>query len=91
VLTEEVFRKVVQVMKFKDESDERKRIIFNFRNRINRLFDSLSALIGQNPLVWRGRSLFEIEILEYIEVMNVHYHNLHVTHQLDPNDLVPGY
>lgn len=23
--------------------------------------------------------------------MSVHYHNLHVTHKLDPNDLVPGY
>lgn len=23
--------------------------------------------------------------------MSVHYHNLHVTHKLDPNDLIPGY
>lgn len=58
LLTEEVFRKVVQVMQFKNESDERRRIIYNFRNRINRLFDSLSEKIGQNPLVWRGRTLF---------------------------------
>ena len=78
-------------MTFKNESDDRRRILFNFRNRINRLFDSLEQMIGQNPLVWWGRSLFEIEILEYIDVMNVHYHNLHVTHKIDPNDLVPGY
>jgi hypothetical protein len=29
--------------------------------------------------------------LEYIDVMSVHYHNLHVTLKVDPNDLVPGY
>jgi hypothetical protein len=53
-----MFRKVVQVMALKNESDDRRRILFNFRNRINRLFDSLEQTIGQNPLVWRGRSLF---------------------------------
>jgi len=47
--------------------------------------------IGQNELVWRSCTNYQIELLEYFNVLEVHYHNLHIEHKLDQNDLVPGY
>lgn len=37
VLTEEILKKIVVIMAFKNENEERKRIVFNYRNRITRL------------------------------------------------------
>lgn len=41
VVTEEVLRKVVQVMRFKNEGEDRRRVVFNYRNRIDRLYHYL--------------------------------------------------
>ncbi len=38
MLTEEIFAKVVQIMKYQNETAERKRILFNHKNRIDKLF-----------------------------------------------------
>ena len=38
VLTEETFAKVVQIMKYNNETAERKRVLFAYKNRIDRLF-----------------------------------------------------
>lgn len=91
ILNEEIFQKVVKVMRYQNETAQRKRILFNYKNRIDRLFSILEDKIGQNPLVWRGKALYDIELLEYYDILDVHYHNLHLEKKVDINDLVPDY
>lgn len=54
VLTEETFAKVVQIMKYNNETAERKRVLYAYKNRIDRLFAFFNERIGENELVWRG-------------------------------------
>ena len=54
VLTEETFAKVVQILKYNNETAERKRVLFAYKNRIDRLFAFFNERIGENELVWRG-------------------------------------
>ena len=78
-------------MRYQNETAQRKRIMFNYKNRIDRLFSTLQDKIGQNSLVWRGKTLYQIELLEYYDILDVHYHNLHLEKKIDVNDLVPDY
>jgi hypothetical protein len=91
LLTESVMSKITQMMKYQNENLERKRAIFSFKNRIDRLFAYLTEAIGQNEIVWRSCTEYAIEMLEYYDILDVHYHNLHIANKLDPNDLVLGY
>lgn len=58
-----MFAKVVQIMKYQNENTSRKRALFSFKNRIDRLFQILGELIGENPLVWRSATNYAIEML----------------------------
>ena len=66
-------------------------MLFSFKNRVDRLFEFLEDKIGQNEVVWGSKTNYQIELLEYYDIMNIHYHNLHLQHQIDPNDLAPDY
>ena len=79
------------MMKYQNEKLERKRALHTFKSRIDRLYIYMVEQIGQNELVWRSCTNYQIELLEYYNVLEVHYHNLHIEQKLDPNDLVPGY
>ena len=46
VLTEETFAKMVQMLKYQGETLERKRALYVFKGRIDRLFGYLSEAIG---------------------------------------------
>jgi hypothetical protein len=91
VLTNENLNKVVLIMRLKNECDERRRIIYNFRNRIDRLFDNLATQIGQNPIVWKARANFQLAVVEYYQVLHRHYKTMYDNGQQDVNDLIPGY
>ncbi len=89
IITEENLTRVVQIMRYNNQKHDRKRILFNFKNRIDRLFNLFQETIGQVPLVWRVKTKYLIELLQYYEILDVHYHNLHIQNKIDPNDLVP--
>lgn len=42
-------------------------------------------------MIWRSRSEFQIETIEYINMLKEHYTKLHHAATIDVNDLVPGY
>lgn len=42
-------------------------------------------------MVWRTKTAYLIELLEYYDILDVHYHNQHIEKKLNPNDIVPGY
>ena len=41
-------------MKYNNETAERKRVLYAYKNRIDRLFAFFNERIGENELVWRG-------------------------------------
>lgn len=69
----------------------RKRIVYNFKNRIDRLFRFLGEKIGQNPLIWEAKVPYLEVMLEYVVEMYKHYRKLHKENSIDPNDLIDGY
>jgi len=56
VLTPQILAKISQVMEFKlfeaVDGKCRKRIAYNFKRRIDSLFQFLAEKIGQSPLIW---------------------------------------
>ena len=56
VLTQAILNKISQVMQFKlyqgVDGKCRKRIVYNYKRRIDGLFEFLAEKIGQNPLIW---------------------------------------
>ena len=69
----------------------RKRVAYNFKNRIDRLFVFLEAKIGQNPLVWNAKTNYLIVIFEYRTELYKHYKSLHESNNIDVNDVIDGY
>lgn len=95
LLTKQTMSKIQQVMKFKLyealDGKIRKRIAFNFKNRIDRLFGYLETAIGQNPIVWEAKTSYLEVVLEYEVEMYRYYYNLHKEGKIDPNDLLDGF
>lgn len=78
-------------MKYQGEQSERKRLVFNYKNRIDRLFALLEETVGQNELIWAGKTMYQVQLLEYYRSIGEHYAALHLDNAMDPNDLIPGY
>ncbi len=73
------------------QNNTRKRVVYNFKRRIDRLFEFMEQNIGQNPIVWEGKTSYLEVILEYLTEMYKHYRKLHQEGKLDLNDVIDGY
>lgn len=40
------------------QNNIRKRVVYNFKRRIDRLFEFMEQNIGQNPIVWEGKTSY---------------------------------